>query len=271
MSNDWIKSKTTKNVITAVGILALLVIIGWWFFIHPYVSTDDARIAATLVRVAPEGVGGRVIKLNVDVGSHVKKGDVLVELDHRVAKARLKIAQAQADFTQRELARISRLVRQGGLPQRDLDVAQDNAQKAKAELELATVALEDTTIKSPIDGVVVQKSVDIGDVVQTGQTLVTVADVEHAWVSANIEETDVGLLKVGQPVYINVDAGGSLTGHVLEILRSTAAQFALIPAENPSGNFTKLVQRIPIKVALNPHPGIHLRAGESVEIKILVR
>ncbi len=269
--SDWAKSQRTKQVLIAVAIAALILLIGWWIFIFPYVSTDDARVAATLVRVAPEGVGGRIVKLNVDVGSRVKQGDVLIELDHRIAAARLKDAQAQAQYTKRELIRMTKLVHQGGLPQKDLDAAQDAADKAEAQLELAQVALEETTITSPINGIVVQKVIEVGDVVQTGQTLVTVADVDNAWVSANIEETDVGLLRVGQPVAISVDAGGELSGHVSEIRASTAAQFALIPAENPSGNFTKLVQRIPIKIALDPHPNQSLRAGESVEIKIHVR
>lgn len=270
MSN-WIKSKRTKQVSIIVAVCAAILLIGWFFFVYPYVSTDDARIAATLVRVAPEGVGGRIIKLNVDVGSRVKQGDVLVELDHRNAAARLKDAQAQADYAKRDLARISRLVRQGGLPQKSLDEAQDAADKSEAQLQLAQVANEDTTLISPINGIVVQKVVEVGDVVQMGQTLLTVADIDNAWVSANIEETDVGLLKIGQPVSITVDEGGELTGHVSEIRASTAAQFALIPAENPSGNFTKLVQRIPIKIALDPHPNRQLRTGESVEIKIRVR
>ena len=269
--SDWVKSQRTKWILIAVAIAVAILLIGWWFFVFPYVSTDDARIAATLVRVAPESVGGRIIKLNVDVGSRVKQGDVLVELDHRIAAARLKDAQAQAEYTKRELLRITRLVHQGGLPQKDLDAVQDAADRAEAQLELAQVALEETTITSPINGIVVQKVIEVGDVVQNGQTLVTVADVDSAWVSANIEETDVGFLKIGQPVAVSVDAGGDLTGHVSEIRASTAAQFALIPAENPSGNFTKLVQRIPIKIVLDPHPHQELRAGESVEIKIRVR
>ena len=97
------------------------------------------------------------------------------------------------------------------------------------------------------------------------------ADIDHAWIAANIEETSVADVRVGQPVTVHIDEGGTLSGRVSEVRSATASQFALIQSENPSGNFTKLVQRIPIKVALDPHPDHPLRSGQSVEIKIRVR
>jgi RND family efflux transporter MFP subunit len=267
----WWKSRRTKRVLAGVLVLLAGAFVFWLFFIHPYVSTDDARVEATLVRMAPDRVGGRIIKLNVDVGSQVKKGEILVELDHRTANAAVERAQAQTVFTRKELDRTADLVRRGSFPQRALDTAQVNADKAHAQLVEAQVELENTTIRSPLNGVVVQKLIEEGDVVQPGQTLLTLADIDAAWISANVEETSVGAVRIGQPVQISVDEGGDLTGRVLEIRHATAAQFALIPAENPSGNFTKLVQRIPVKVALDPHPNQTLRAGQSVEIKIRVK
>lgn len=243
----------------------------WYFFIYPYVSTDDARVAATLVRVAPEGAGGRVIQLNVTEGVRVKKGDILLELDHRIASAQLQRAKAKFALARREINRVSQLVQQHGLPTRDLDSAHANIDIAESELHLAEIADGNTTIRSPIDGIVVHKAVEEGDTVEPGQTLITVTDIDHAWIAANIEETSVGAVAIGQPVTVKIDEGGKLTGKVSEIRAATAAQFALIPAENPSGNFTKLVQRIPIKVALDPHPDRVLRSGQSVEIKIRVR
>ena len=95
---------------------------------------------------------------------------------------------------------------------------------------------------------------------------------DHAWVSANIEETRIAQVKPGQPVSINIDEGGSLTGKVQEITSAAASQFSLLPTENASGNFTKVVQKIPVKIALDPHPGKRiLRAGQSVSIRIRVR
>ena len=263
----WKQPRAQKVGKIVLGVAGLLVLY-WFFFVRPYVSTDDARVAMTLVRIAPDVVGGRVIKMNVTEGSRVRKGDILFELDHRITSAQLQRAKAKAVLAERELNRVTALVSERGLPVRDLDTARANHDIAESDLKQAEVSDENTTIRSPIDGIVVQKTTEEGNIVEPGQTLATVADVDGAWISANIEETSVGRVKVGQSVSIDVDEGGSMTGKVIEVRASTAAQFALIPAENPSGNFTKLVQRIPIKVALDPHPDLTLRSGQSVEIKI---
>jgi len=268
---SWWKTPRAQKVGLVVLVVVLLGFGYWLVFIHPYVSTDDARVAATLVNVAPDAVSGRVIKLNVTEGSRVKKGDVILELDHRIADAQLQRAKAHAELAKRELKRVNELVSQRGLAQKELDTAKATSDIAEADLLLAQTTVENSSIQSPLNGIVVQKVADEGDFVEQGQTVVTITDIDQAWIAANIEETSVGLVKVGQPVQISIDEGGELTGKVSEVRGSTAAQFALIPAENPSGNFTKLVQRIPIKIALDPHPEKNLRTGQSVEIKIRVR
>lgn len=266
----WQSQRAIWSARVVIAITAIFAVV-WWFEFHPYVSTDDARVAATLVRIAPQSAGGLVVKVNVTEGDRVKKDDVLVELDHRVAQADFERAKARAELTASDLKRAELLSAQRGLAKRDLDRAKSDAVTADADLQLAQVALDNTFLKSTLDGVVVQKLAEPGDILGGGQSAVTVADIDHAWVAANIEETSIGDVKTGQAVSISIDEGGSLTGHVQEIRVAAASEFALIPAENAAGNFTKLVQRIPIKVALEPHPEKTLRAGESVEIKIRVR
>lgn len=261
------RSKMTGAIMLAIALICTLI---WWFAFHPFVTTDDARVAATLVRVAPEAIGGRVVKLAVKEGDHVKKGQVLAQLDDRIASAQLKRAKAKAELAAKDLQRIEQLVSQRGLAPKDLDLAKANADTTAAELQLAEVAMENTSVVSPVDGIVVQKSTEEGNIIEPGQTLVTVVDSDHAWVAANIEETSVGDVRVGQPVKITVDEGGTLTGRVSEVRSSVASQFALIPSDNGSGNFTKVVQRVPIKVELDEHLDHPLRAGQSVEIKIRV-
>jgi membrane fusion protein (multidrug efflux system) len=270
-TDAWWKTKRSRNALGVSAVIAFAGLIVWWFLFHPYVSTDDARVAATLVRAAPEAVGGLVIKLNVKEGDRVKKGDILVELDHRISEAQLQKAKAHAELSQHELRRVTELVAQRGLATKELDTAKANSDSAQAELRLATVAFENATIRSPIDGIVVQKTVEEGNIVEPGQTLVTICDIDHAWIAANIEETAVGDVKPGQPVKIVVDEGGTLTGRVLEVRASVASEFALIPSDSGAGNFTKVVQRIPIKIAITSTPEHPLRAGQSVEIKIRVR
>jgi membrane fusion protein (multidrug efflux system) len=257
-----------------VGFVAAFVIVlgtlGWWFLIHPYVSTDDARVAMTLIRVAPSGVSGRVEKVNVTEGSQVKRGDVMVELDHRIPQANVDKAQVKYELASRELERQQNLLREGSATRQAFDIARANAAGAQAELELAQVALENTTLRAPFDGIVIQKLAEEGNLLEAGQVAAVVADEDHAWIAANIEETEVADVKVGQPVRISVDEGGTLEGEVIEIRHSVASEFALIPSDNGAGNFTKVVQRVPIKIAIK---GSHanLRAGQSVEIKIRVR
>ncbi len=265
----WKHPRASLTLWISLGVLIVGIIV-WWFLLHPYVTTDDARVAATLIRVAPESVGGRVIKVSVVEGDHVKKGDVIVELNHEIPQAQLQRAKAKAVLSEREFHRVNELVSQRGLAARELDTAKANADTAQAELALAQVNFTDSSIRSPVDGIVVQKIAEEGNIIEPRQTAVTVSDSDHAWIAANIEETSIGLVKKGQSVSITIDEGGSLTGKVSEIRAAVASQFALIPSDSGAGNYTKVVQRIPIKIEVDPHPGITLRAGQSVEIKIRV-
>lgn len=98
------------------------------------------------------------------------------------------------------------------------------------------------------------------------------ADLANAWIAANVEETSAGRLRVGQSVHIDIDEGGQLLGHVDVVASSAASQFALIPVDNGAGDFTKIVQRIPIRVAVDPLlPSDWLRVRQSVTVKIRVR
>jgi multidrug resistance efflux pump len=267
----WWQSPRTKMAAIGIGIFILIGFNVWLFYFHPYVSTDDARVDADIIRVANQGASQRIDTVNVQEGDRVEKGKLLVELDHRVAEAQLDRARARARLTSLDLNRAESLAAQSGISRQQLDRIRSEAQTTAADLRLAEIALENNYIKSPVGGVVVQKLAKVGNILETNQAAITVVDIENAWVSANIEETEVGLVKTGQRVKISVDEGGFLTGKVIEIRKAAAAQFALIPSDNAAGNFTKLVQRIPIKIALDPHPGRVLRVGQSVEIRIRVR
>jgi len=266
----WYQSKKTKNVVLGLLVVSILGTIGWWIFIRPFVSTDDARIAMTLVRVAPSGVSGRIEKLNVEEGTRVKSGDVMVEIDHRIPQANFDKAKAKADLATRDYNRMQRLATEGSATPQQLDQARAASATADLEMKQAEVALENTYLKAPFDGIVIQKLAEVGNLLEPSQTAIVVADDPHAWVAANIEETSVGEIKVGQPVKITVDEGGVLEGKVKEIRSSVASQFALIPADMGAGNYTKVVQRVPIKVEITDSHGRTLRAGQSVEIKIRV-
>ena len=155
---------------------------------------------------------------------------------------------------------------------RQVEEARAQAAQVRAELAFAEVALGRMTLRSSVGGTVVRVTVDPGDSLSAGQGAVTIVDVGHAWIAANIEETLAGLLRPGQPVRIVIDEGGELSGRVDVITQAAASQFALIPADSAAGNFTKVVQRIPIHIAIDPSPRIQsLRIGQSVEVRVRVR
>jgi multidrug resistance efflux pump len=267
----WWRTPRARFAGAGLGIASVIGFFIWLFIFHPYVSTDDARIDADIIRIANQGASQRIDKVYVEEGSRVTKGALLAELDHRTAEATRDRAAARARLTAADLRRASALAAESGMSRQQLDRIRAEAQSAEAELKLADIALENTYLRSPVDGIVVQKLAKQGNTLETNQPAVTVVDIDHAWVSANIEETEVALVKPGQGVSISVDEGGSLSGRVAEVRKAAAAQFALIPSDNAAGNFTKLVQRIPVKILLDPHPGRILRVGQSVVIKIRVR
>jgi len=266
----WWQTPRAKRVLSIVAVVAVAGAVLWWIKYYPYVSTDDARVAMTTIRLAPSGAGGRIIQVNGTEGTQVAKGDVIVELDHRGPQAQLDQARARAEFTEKELNRVRQLAARHTATAQALDTATANYEAAKAGLKQAELALDHTYLKSPIKGVVIQQLAEVGNILGPGQTATTIVDAEHAWISANVEETSVKLVKPGQPVSIHIDEGGDYTGKVSEVRTATASTFALIPSDNASGNFTKLVQRIPIKITLDPGQDANLRIGESAEIKIRV-
>lgn len=277
MQNDegkgmrWWKTRQARIAGWITGSLILIGIIIWWFAFRPYVSTDDARVDADIVRVSNQGASGQINKIFVNEGDRVSAGAVLVELDHRTAEAQLEKAKARSDFSSHELVRMKNLEASQGTSKQQLDRTRTETDISSAELTLAQIALERTYMKSPVNGIVIQKLAQEGNILETNQTAITIADLENAWITANIEETDIGLVRPGQHVSISIDEGGSIKGTVLEVRKATAATFALIPSDSAQGNFIKQVQRIPVKISIDPGQKRILRVGQSVEIDIRVR
>ncbi|MGE5380162.1 MAG: HlyD family secretion protein [Methylocystaceae bacterium] len=149
-----------------------------------------------------------------------------------------------------------------------------NAQykQAQAVFENAQLALDNTVIKAQIDGTVVRIPVQAGENINDGHSLITVANLKQVWVTANIQEKQVGRVKKGQLVDVRIDAypGQVFSGRVKEIGEATQSTFALIPTENTAGNFTKVSQRIPIKIGVEAR-GFIFKPGMSSVVKIHTR
>jgi membrane fusion protein (multidrug efflux system) len=145
---------------------------------------------------------------------------------------------------------------------------------AQAALDLAIQDQGHSLIRAPIDGVVGNRQVHVGDYVQPGTRLMSLVPVQAVYATANFKETQVRGMRVGQPVRIKVDAlGAALTGRVESFAPGSGSSFSLLPFEPGTGNFTKIVQRVPVRVRLDPgQPGLgQLRAGLSATITVRVR
>src|ERR1700730_6348213 len=145
-------------------------------------------------------------------------------------------------------------------------------QQAEAVLEATKLDLSYTEVRSPITGIITRKSVHVGNRIQPGEPLMALVPVDRLYVTANFKETQLTDVRVGQPADIQADIypGFVYRGHVDSISVGTGAAFALLPPENATGNWVKVVQRVPVKIVLNQPPPLDkpLRVGLSVEVTI---
>ncbi|MFZ3214323.1 MAG: HlyD family secretion protein, partial [Terriglobales bacterium] len=147
-------------------------------------------------------------------------------------------------------------------------------QRAQAAVAQAQLNLQYTTIRAPVSGVVSQRNVEVGQTVQVGQPLFGIVDLDNLWVTANFKETQLKNMRPGQPARVHVDAyGRTFSGHVDSLGGATGARFSLLPPENATGNYVKVVQRIPVKIVFDKgqDPQHRLRPGMSVVPTVLTR
>jgi membrane fusion protein (multidrug efflux system) len=187
----------------------------------------------------------------------------------RVAQARAGVAQQEANLDKARTApqQIAEVRARFGSASADLA-------RAEAQLETAKLNLSYTHIVAPVPGVIGHKSVESGQRVQPGQELLTIVQLDDAWITANFKETQLRLVRPGQPAEIHVDSYGiDLSGRVESIGAATGARFSLLPPENASGNFVKVVQRLPVRIRLDrpQEPQRPLRPGMSVDVSVKVR
>jgi len=185
-----------------------------------------------------------------------------IEREHRIAKANLRGAEAKVKQAKAERAQLEVLAAQREvLEQREAELA--------AKLHRQRLDLEDRIVRSPSKGVVDRTFVEPGEYVAPGQRLLLMHDPASVWVEANVKETQLRRLAVGQRVEVHVDAypEAELEGRVERIGHSATSSFALLPTPNPSGNFTKVTQRVPVRISISQRAG-RLRPGMMVEVRI---
>jgi membrane fusion protein, multidrug efflux system len=184
------------------------------------------------------------------------------------ARARVLEAQAQLEGSQSQHQQVA-------MQQAQVRVAQAQLQQAQAELGAAQLQLDDTILRAPMAGVVTKKRLEPGQTVQAGRPVLTIVRTEPVWVEANFKETQIQHMRPGHRTTLRVDAYGSqvLTGTVASINPGTGSIFSLLPPENATGNFVKVVQRVPVKIILDTPPLDRpiLRPGMSVQATVATR
>jgi membrane fusion protein (multidrug efflux system) len=185
------------------------------------------------------------------------------------ARARLAQAQAQLKFAETRPQQVS-------VQRSHADAADADTEKAAAALQQAQLNLGYTTVVAPVSGIVGQRSAQPGQNVAPGQQLLTIVPLgdQNIWVTANFQETQLKEVRPGQPATVSVDAyGRTYQGHVLSVAGASGSVYSLLPPENATGNYVKVVQRIPVKIVLDKgqDPEHLLRPGMSVIPKVRVR
>jgi membrane fusion protein (multidrug efflux system) len=187
----------------------------------------------------------------------------------QVTEAQGKLAQAEASWRNAQTA-----PRQMEIIRSKATSAQAEAQRKKADLDQAQLNLQYTKIVAPVAGVVSDRTVEVGQNVAQGQELMKIIPLNDVWITANYKETQLREMKIGQPVTLEVDANGrKYHGKVDSIAGASGARFSLLPPENATGNYVKVVQRIPVKIVLDPgeNKDQSLRPGMSVTPKVWIR
>lgn len=190
------------------------------------------------------------------------------------AKAAVATAQSQVQQASAQVSAASTVPEQVNITRAKASAADAQVQKNAAAVEQAKLNLSYATIEAPVSGIVSRKAVQPGQIIQPGQPLVAIVPTENVWVVANFKENQLKKMQVGQAATLHVDAyGRDYKGHVDSIGGATAAKFSLLPPENATGNYVKVVQRVPVKLVFekDQDPEHRLRPGMSVEPTVLVK
>jgi membrane fusion protein (multidrug efflux system) len=214
-----------------------------------------ARVAESELRAAKDRLAA------AERGAEISKAAMLAA-KAKVDQARAGVEQARANH------------KQVSIKQADAAAAIAAVAQAKANLEAAELQLSYTTVVAPVGSVVTKKSVEVGQIVQPGQSLLVLIPLQDIWVTANFKETQLANVRPGQRAEIHVDMyGKTFPGHVDSIAGATGARLSLLPPENATGNFVKVVQRIPVKILVDPIPPDKaiLRPGMNVDATIITK
>lgn len=306
MADDIINKPQKKGGISKPLIIVVLLVAAVGYGIYYYffnntgtVYTDDASLAADRIDLSSE-ILARLDTLLVNDGDTVKVNQLIAVLSDSTVHAqkeeaitqkklaqqslsvnRITLKQAQQNYDRAVIQYKNSVIPEATfqnyqnafeLAKSQLELAETNIKSIDAQINVLNTRLAKTRVYSPIDGVVVKRWSLPGDVLQPGQSIISIYSLQNVWVLGNFEETYTGNMSVGQSATITVDAYPNTIFHgkIIEIGGSTASEFSLIPPNNASGNFTKVTQRVPIKISIDTVKGKSLKAGLSAEVTVKI-
>jgi membrane fusion protein (multidrug efflux system) len=289
-SDDKDKKRLTppKKIAIAAVLAALAAGGGWfWYQQHVYESTDDAYVRANSTQLAPE-VSGIITHVLVDENDVVKAGQILAQIDPKDYRAALASAEYELGSIRARLAsarddfgRAQKLVKSGAITIQAFDHAKSAFEElarreraSRARADQARLNLEYTSLRAPSDGQIARKSVQIGMYAGAGVARFGFVPTDERWVDAYYKETQLEKIVPGRPARVTIDAlsGREFRGVVESIAPATGATFTLLPPDNATGNFTKIVQRVPVRIRLRDlteEDRRELHAGLSAVVDIL--
>ncbi|HEV3420465.1 MAG TPA: HlyD family secretion protein [Candidatus Acidoferrum sp.] len=249
-------------------------------------SRANAQLAkADLARYLPLMEKGEIskqqydaAKANADATASALNADeqklVQAQRSVEISRAQLDAAKARVLQAQAGVASAHADVKRVAMRSADAQAKFAKVDQARAQVEASRLNLSYCSVVAPIDGVVTHKQVEDGQIVQQGQGLMVIVPLQDVWVTANFKETQLRKMRAGQKVYVEVDTyGKTFPGHVDSIAGATGAVVSLLPPENATGNFVKVVQRIPVKIVLDPIPPNEavLRPGMNVDATVITK
>jgi membrane fusion protein (multidrug efflux system) len=217
-------------------------------------------------------------KANADATASALNADeqklVQAQRNVEVSRAQLEASKARVLQAQAGVASAHADVKRVAMRSADAQAKLAKVDQSRAQVEAAQLNLGYCSVVAPIDGVVTHKQVEDGQIVQQGQGLMVIVPLQDVWVTANFKETQLRKMRAGQKAFVEVDTyGATFPGRVDSIAGATGAVVSLLPPENATGNFVKVVQRIPVKIILDPIPAnvAVLRPGMNVDATVITK
>jgi membrane fusion protein, multidrug efflux system len=247
------------------------------------VAANSNAVAANIY-AAQAGVEAARVKVDVSSKNYIRFKNLLdqksatqqqydgAKAERDAAEQGLKIAQGQVTALQQQIAatksQITSTAANANPLNEGIGLAELNVKQAETNLEAAQLMLSYCIITAPCDGIISKKNVQKGQVIAIGQPLMAVTSNTKVWVVANFKETQIKNMKVGQEAELEIEAyGKTFKGKVVSFSQATGSKFSLLPADNATGNFVKVTQRIPVKIEITEKNSEYiLRAGMSVEV-----